>query len=519
MKRALSLLLFSLFCVASVIPVQAAWAAPEEEKDTATTSSSVREGDLPPYNTDPQRYRLEVDVTNCVITAYERDEQGLYTKAARQMIMSSGNAENRTPNGTFTIGDMRERFGYFLNFNVYAQYWTQVVNGVYFHSVLYSRRDESTMQSSSYRNLGNNVSHGCIRMYVEDARWIYYNIPGGTICTITSKPRDAALTKSVKSSVPANEYKPVPDPNPDPEIEYAYCNANNISLSTGFFGPKDKYVGSIDRGEKVEVLQRGKEYLKIRRENRREGYTWARYFQADEPGPIEVKKGEMGVAHLRKAQKLLDGPGGNATGVTARKNTDYYITEIKDEHFKVKMDSVEGWLPFSAADFMTYPEDTEMLVVSKISAKKLSMLAAPEKGAAVIAKLDFGDEGRIYAYNSDWVLVRCRGQFGYLPAQYVSVILSPVEEETEQDEGAMSSEVDPEMDPETQQNNLSVTAQPTASGEPEPSASPSTKPSASATAKPSASVKPSASASTSPTAKPTATPKKPAGNVPSVAID
>ena len=49
-----------------------------------------------------------------------------------------------------------------------------------FHSVLYNSDDESTLVKSSVRNLGRRASHVCVRLSVEDARWLWNNCPGGT---------------------------------------------------------------------------------------------------------------------------------------------------------------------------------------------------------------------------------------------------------------------------------------------------------------------------------------------------
>lgn len=150
-------------------------------------------------NTDPERYFLQVDFTNQVVTAYERDAFGEYSVVARQMICSSGARKTPSPSGTFQMGAGRERFGYFTKFKCYAQYWSQLTRNIYFHSVLYTRRDTSSLIKSSYRNLGKAVSHGCIRLLPEDAKWVYTNICEGTTVNLTRKiPKDAELTKSLK---------------------------------------------------------------------------------------------------------------------------------------------------------------------------------------------------------------------------------------------------------------------------------------------------------------------------------
>ncbi|MDR1619224.1 MAG: L,D-transpeptidase, partial [Clostridiales bacterium] len=94
-------------------------------------------------NTDPDRYYILLDLNNQVVTVYERDDDGAYTRVVRRFICTSGRTETDpndpedigtpTPRGVWKMGG-RERFGKFASFNnEYARYWTQIVGGNYFH--------------------------------------------------------------------------------------------------------------------------------------------------------------------------------------------------------------------------------------------------------------------------------------------------------------------------------------------------------------------------------------------------
>ncbi len=150
-------------------------------------------------NDDPERYFVQVDETNQVVTAFEKDDFGRYTVVARQMICSTGKRSTPSPNGSYEMGDERIRFGFFVKHNCYGQYWSQITRNIYFHSVLYSERNTKSLIKSSFNDLGKAVSHGCVRLMPQDAKWIYQNIPEGTKVEFTHKiKKNAELTKSLK---------------------------------------------------------------------------------------------------------------------------------------------------------------------------------------------------------------------------------------------------------------------------------------------------------------------------------
>ena len=143
-------------------------------------------------------YQLEVNLYYQVITAYTKDANGKYTVPARYMICSTGRSTDPTPAGTFKMGSQRFRFSKFETYNVYGQYWSQITRNIFFHSLLYTQKNAKTYTASSYKSLGKRVSHGCIRMLVPDARWIYYYAAPGTVVKIIKGKKDAAMDKIKK---------------------------------------------------------------------------------------------------------------------------------------------------------------------------------------------------------------------------------------------------------------------------------------------------------------------------------
>ena len=122
-------------------------------------------------------YLLKVSIKNQKVYAYAPDHNEEYTILVRTMVCSTGTTKDPTPLGTFPYATpgMEEWF-YFKSFNCWARYPTFIEGNIMFHSVLYNKKDVKTLQQGSKANLGRRASHGCIRLNVEDAKWIMENI-------------------------------------------------------------------------------------------------------------------------------------------------------------------------------------------------------------------------------------------------------------------------------------------------------------------------------------------------------
>ncbi len=176
----------------------------------APKSLRTREGGRYPeeemLNDDPEKFIAVVDLTNQAVMIYEKDAEGNYTVLVREMICSSGiEPSDRSPRGTFAMGEDRKRFAYFVNFGCYAQYWTQIRNRIYFHSVPYSERDDRYLMEEEFWKLGAPASHGCIRLAPDDAQWIYLYLCPGTSVTITDEllKNQALIDRLLPKSTPA----------------------------------------------------------------------------------------------------------------------------------------------------------------------------------------------------------------------------------------------------------------------------------------------------------------------------
>ena len=191
----------------------------------------------------PVPYAMTVDVTNQVTTVYGLDEDSQYTVPVRRMMCSTGTKANPSDVGDWVLNGRHAKWCVFPKWgNSYARYWTRINSNIAFHSVIYTAVDLDAMKTSSYKALGSRASHGCIRLTVEDAKWVYENIGAGTVVSIRedlpSDPelRDALKLPALKKGTSIPESTPVPTPEPD----YDPAKAPDVSrkLQKGSEGPE-----------------------------------------------------------------------------------------------------------------------------------------------------------------------------------------------------------------------------------------------------------------------------------------
>lgn len=134
-------------------------------------------------------FKLVISIADQRVYAFQKVGDSI--RLAREMICSTGTVKNPTILGTFIIPQDNSRnvgtWYYFSEYKVYARYFRRINGGYLFHSVLFLDKKLTKLSQSSVTSLGKRASHGCIRLSVADAQWIYENIRGGTRVEILEK--------------------------------------------------------------------------------------------------------------------------------------------------------------------------------------------------------------------------------------------------------------------------------------------------------------------------------------------
>lgn len=136
-------------------------------------------------------YWLKVNVQRNVVNVYKL-KNGDW-KPYRVMLCSCGKSETPTPIGTYSV---KKKWRWVQFKSVAGQYVTQFNGNYLFHSDIYSKYGvNSSCIRSAYNKLGSVASHGCVRMAVMDAKWVYENCSWGTKVTTYKSSKAGPLGK------------------------------------------------------------------------------------------------------------------------------------------------------------------------------------------------------------------------------------------------------------------------------------------------------------------------------------
>ena len=154
-------------------------------------------------------YRIMVNrLANCV-NIYMLDESNQYTVPYKAMICSTGG--EKTPMGTFKISSKYEFKTLF--YMSYGQYCSRIYGSILFHSSGNNSLNKNDLNAADFNQLGEGVSHGCIRLTVEDAKWIFDNCPSGTEVVVYEDENPGPLGKPEVIKVPLDTVWDPTDPD------------------------------------------------------------------------------------------------------------------------------------------------------------------------------------------------------------------------------------------------------------------------------------------------------------------
>lgn len=155
-------------------------------KPPGSKPSGDKVGATRPENTEPDEEEKEEEVSRAnqgwrVDVSISRQSVKVFKdgRLQKQMLASTGTKDQPTPLGQFKIQNRGPWF-FSKKYQQGGKYWVSFKNwGQYlFHSIPMDE-DQNVLPEEASK-LGQPASHGCIRLAIADAKWIYDHIPQGT---------------------------------------------------------------------------------------------------------------------------------------------------------------------------------------------------------------------------------------------------------------------------------------------------------------------------------------------------
>lgn len=115
---------------------------------------------------------VKVDIAAQRVFVYDAEN-----RVVQDYVCSTGAVGADTPVGTYTVQERGESF-FSKQYQEGAYYWTRFKGSYLFHSVPFDKNQK--MEEQEAQKLGTKASHGCVRLSIENAKWIYEHLPRGT---------------------------------------------------------------------------------------------------------------------------------------------------------------------------------------------------------------------------------------------------------------------------------------------------------------------------------------------------
>ena len=194
------------------------------EAEEVQENKIVNENEISSYQTGNKSckatYYLKVNYGQNVVTVYTKDEAGNYVIPLKPMLCSCGTA---TPKGGIYKTSKGYAWGTVVG-GLYAQYSTRIQGNILFHSIPYTKESKDTMEYWEYDKLGTTASAGCVRLRVEDCKWIFDNCEEGTIVEFYKSSIPSPFSKpeleKISDNVECRNWDPTDDVPENPWKKY-----------------------------------------------------------------------------------------------------------------------------------------------------------------------------------------------------------------------------------------------------------------------------------------------------------
>lgn len=211
-------------------------------------------------------YEITVDYTNQITTVYDAKTGEI----VRQMICSTGEEGSELEEGVYYLPENgkdtdRTEWAYIQAYGCFVKYVTRIKGGFLFHSIPFISKKTNKIDEYAWFQLGEPVSHGCIRLIPDDAEWIATNCRVGTRLTIYSADEvDEKLRASLMPGIPPEEYGSFTLDLPEKYKPAVITKAGGATLLSGRKSGGRSVTMLIPKGAEVYILKTDKYYYRVK---------------------------------------------------------------------------------------------------------------------------------------------------------------------------------------------------------------------------------------------------------------
>ena len=388
-------------------------------------------------------YYIELDLTNQLVTVYNTKDNTI----AHQMLCSSGK-NNATPTGTWylppkTLDTERSEWYLMKSYNCWVKFATKISGPYFFHSIPFTGKNNNAMNANAAREFGIPASHGCIRLRVEDARYIAQNCLAGTRLRIyKSNQKNEELRSLLYISSYSQEsgmsYQEFMGISKDAlGVGSKGDDVAELQLRIHDLGYYDDSIDGYYGTSTVTAVKNLQKDLGLAQSGITSAELKELIFSSDAPvsmGQITLKEGSSGpvVKQFQAALSQLGIYDGDIDSVYDLEvieavkelqllcgyNTDGIATPEIQQLAYYEVNRLQQEL----GEDYELERITEEITMAKMNFKKskIYVRSKPNTRSSEVARLDYGDEVIVLAVKDDWAQVFTGGATGYMYKKYLT---------------------------------------------------------------------------------------------------
>lgn len=387
-------------------------------------------------------YRITVDCYNNIVTVFSTADGSI----VRQMICSSGMSNWPSPRGTFTMPTQRkrgERSDWYTFEDGYGKWGSRIKGSYLFHSYLFTKMEDDKVDWEAYAAMGTDASHGCIRLFIEDAKWIAENCFAGTKVKIYDETERYDYLKellyersySIDSGMTYEEFVGIA--SDETELGYASKGADVARLQTRLI-ELGLYGGTADGSYGAEMVRT------IRAIQSATGFqvtgvatqSFIDFIYSDDAPSSTISTLEKGMtgpgvramqanlASLGLYEGEIDGVFDNETRdavVLFQRALKYDETGVATGSLQADMGKAIAKLEemYGAGNYaLTYEDVTaESAVID--TENKLNVRKSKSTDSSIVARLEPGTAIEVLSHGSSWTKIGFDGEEGYVRTAYL----------------------------------------------------------------------------------------------------